>query len=452
MCGAVLISAISKSQIRSGYFMNTYIMSHEINPALQPDSGYMSIPVLGYTYMNMQSTIGLSDILFETADGTMTTFMSKGSIDKEALMDKIGNGVKANATSQLTLLSMGQRINRWRYWTANLSIKAKANTWISKGLFDCMKDIENRDYNIGDVKCRATAYAELSFGESSHWTEQLDIGGKIKLLVGLMNADANVSGLKLNTKGNNEWTVNGTTKTNIAGLKYTTEEKEYESRPGTYHQVNGIKFAGLKPCGIGFAIDLGMAYKIEDRWTLSAAVSDFGFITWTNNNRAQNTETSFRFGGFHDIEAEKGEENSLKNQWNRISDSLTDLVHLEESGKKTYTQMLGATFTAGAEYDMSSFTGIKLGALLTHRLNGSFSWTELRANGIYTFNDTLPLDISISPAFSTFGVSLGLMATYKPSARTTIFLGSDHIFTKVNPQLIPNDLNGGLCFGMSLQM
>lgn len=442
----------SNAQIRSGYFIESNVMRHGINPALQPDSGYISLPLLGNTAIGIQSTVGLDALLFDNADGTLTTFMSNGTISKADLMNKIGSGMRTNATAQLTILSIGQRINRWRYWTASLSIKTDVNAWVPKGLFDCMKDIENRDYNIGDIKGRGTTYAEIAIGESSHWTEQLDIGGKVKLLVGLMNADVKTSGLRLNTKGESEWTVNGTAETNVAGLKYTTEEKSYDSRPGTYNQVDGVRLDGVKPCGIGVAIDLGMAYKIEDRWTLSAAVTDLGFITWTGNHRAKNTETTFNFGGFHDIEVDKDEENSLKNQWDKISDDLMDMAHLEETDKKSHTQMLGATLTAGAEYNMSSFNNIKLGALLTHRMNGKFSWTEFRASGVFAPKCKLPLSITVSPAYSTFGVAIGMMGICSPSKTTTFFIGSDYLFFKVNPQMIPTGLNGNVSLGMTISL
>lgn len=442
----------SNAQTRTGYFMNSNVMRHELNPALQPDSGYMSLPLLGNTAVGLRSTVGLDALIFEKADGTLNTFMSKGTISKEELMDKIGSGMQTNATAQLTLLSIGQRINRWRYWTASLSIKTDVSTWLPKGLFDCMKEIENRDYDIGDIQGRASTYVEIAVGESSHWTEQLDIGGKVKLLVGLMNGDIRTRNLRINTKGDSEWTVNGTAETNVAGLRYTTEEKEYDSRPGTYRQIDGVKFNGLKPSGIGVAIDLGMVYKIEDRWKLSAAITDLGFISWTGNHRARNAESAFSFGGFHDIEVDKDEDNSLKSQWDRISDDLKDLAHLEETGKNAHTQMLGATITAGAEYDMSSFSNIALGVLLTHRLNGKFSWTELRANGTYTPKCKLPLSIAISPAYSTFGVAIGMMGTISPSKNATIFIGSDYLFFKVNPQMIPTGLNGNVTLGMTMKL
>lgn len=450
MCAACFTPNKSNAQIRTGYFIESNVMRHDINPALQPDSGYISLPLLGNTAIGIQSTVGLDALLFDNADGTLTTFMSNGTISKADLMNKIGSGMKTNATAQLTLLSIGQRINRWRYWTASLSIKTDVNAWVPKGLFDCMKDIENRDYNIGDIKGRGTAYAEIAVGESSHWTERLDIGGKVKLLVGLMNADVKTSGLRLNTKGESEWTVSGTAETNVAGLKYTTEEKSYDSRPGTYRQVDGVRLNGVKPCGIGVAIDLGMAYKIEDRLTLSAAVTDLGFITWTGNHKAKNTETSFNFNGFHNVEVDKEDENSLKNQWDRISDDLMDLAHLEETDEKSHTQMLGATLTAGAEYDMSSFNNIKLGALLTHRINGKFSWTEFRASGVFAPKCKLPLSITVSPAYSTFGVAIGMMGICSPSKTTTFFIGSDYLFFKVNPQMIPTSLNGNVSLGMTI--
>lgn len=451
MCTVCMAPNKSSAQTRTGYFIDSYALSHEINPALQPDSGYMSLPLLGSTNIGVQSTIALSDILFENADGSLTTFMSKGTISKAKLMEKVGNGAKTNADFKLTLLSMGKRITPDKYLTASMSIKSKAQTWLPKGLFDCMKEVENRNYNIGDVRGRATAYVELAAGMSMRKNEHLTIGAKTKLLVGLMNADVKVNGLCLNTSGDTEWMASGKAEVNVAGLNYTTEEKTYSKRPGTYQQVDGVKWDGLKPSGIGLAIDLGATYKLNNRWTFSAAITDLGLIAWTGNHKAQNAEDSFTFGGFHDVEVEKGDENSLKNQWNAISDDLKDLAHLEESGNNSHTQMLGVTFTAAAEYDLKDKVGMTLGTILTHRLDGKFSWTEMRINGTY-IPKHLPLSVALSPAISTFGVSLGMMATVSPSKNTTIFIGSDYLFFKVNPQMIPTSLNGNVSLGMTISL
>lgn len=451
MCSVMITSVKSKAQTRTGFFMDKYVMAHEINPALQPDSNYMSLPLLGNTGIGMQSTISMGDILFEQADGTLTTFMSKGTISKQDLMDKIGNGVKTNAGAQLTLLSIGRRINQQRYITANLSLKTQAKTWVPEGLFDCMKDIENRDYTIGDVRGQASAYAELAVGESRRMNKKLAIGAKAKLLIGFMNADIKAEGLHLNTKDEKTWTATGKAETNISGLTYKTEEKRYDSRPGSYKQVKGVNTDGFKPCGFGVAADLGMTYKLDSRLTLSAAITDLGIMAWTGSRKAKNAEESFTFNGFQDVEVEKSEENSLKNQWDSMHDDLMDLAHLEENGKHTHTQMLGATLTAAAEYVLTEKSEMKLGAMITHRLDGKFSWTEARVNGTYS-PTRLPLSIAISPAISTFGFSAGLMATVSPSKTITIFIGSDHIFFKVNPQMIPTGLNGGVMLGMTINI
>lgn len=445
--------ASSNAQQRSGYFMGSYDLRHEINPAFQPDSSYWSLPLLGNTSAGMQSTVGMGDILFEKSDGTLATFMSKGTISKDDLMNAVGNGVKAGAETKLTMLSMGRRVNTTRYQTASISIKATAATWLPRDLFDCMKEMENRDYILSRTNAKASLYMEIAAGESRRIDKQLTVGAKIKLLLGLMNVNAELRNMHLNmAEENNFWSASGMAEINVAGMKYKTEKKAYASHDDYYEQINGIDVQSPGVNGIGAAIDAGATYKLNDKCTFSAAVTDVGFIVWTNNNKAVNNGEPFRFDGFKEVSIEHESANTLKKQWHVIKDDIMDLLHLESRAQATCTKMLGATLTVGAEYDLKEYCNLRTGALLTQRIDGKYSWTELRLNGTVTPITDFPLDIAISPAYSTFGFSGGLMANYYPNKKMSIFLGSDCLFFKVNPQMIPTSLNGTLQFGMTFRM
>lgn len=454
MCMAAMAVVMhANAQQRSGYFMDTYDMRHEMNPALQPDSSYWSLPLLGNTYAGMQSTAGMKDLLFEKADGTLTTFMTKGTIGKSELMDAVGNGMKTVADARLLLLGMGRRVSSARYQTAGISLRATSAAWLPRSLFDCMKDMENRDYVISRTKAKASLYVEVAAGESRKINERLTAGVKAKLLLGLMNMSAEMRNMHLDmSDGDTYWTASGTAELNVAGMKYKTEKKEYHSGNGDYQQVCGVdvRFPGIN--GIGAAIDAGITYKLNDRCTLSASLTDLGFITWTNNHKALNKGDTFRFDGFKDVSIEHDDANSLGNQWDVIHDDLMDLLHLEKHVHTTNTTMLGATFTLGAEYDLKEYSNLRTGVLLTRKVDGKYSWTELRMSGVLTPIRNFPLDVSISPAYSTFGFSGGMMANYYPGRNVSMFIGSDCIFTTITPQMIPTSLNGTIHLGMTIRM
>lgn len=452
MYSSIIMHCIGmNAQLRSGYFMDNNITRNDINPAMHSDSSYWSLPILGNTHAEIQSSIGLKSILFDNGKGGLTTFMTDGTISKPDLMEAVGNGVKTNADATVTLINIGNALNAQRFQTFSASIKTKGHLFLNSDLFDMMKDIENRNYILGNSSIDIKTMLELSYGESWKLDERLTVGAKFKLLLGLLNANIKMSQIHADISTSNSWIANGRAVANMSGITFSKELKQYDSYSGEYEQVSNFKLNDFGIHGIGTAIDLGIIYKLDPKTTVSAAITDLGFISW-NSRKAENNGDYFLFEGFQNTSYHKPDGNSIGSQWDAIHDDLMDMMHLKDGGRHTFTQMPGATITAGMEYDMRDYARVVIGTLLTHRQQGDYSWTEIRVSGVTTPFKETPLDISISPAFSTFGVSLGLMATYKPSARTTIFLGSDHIFTKVNPQLIPNDLNGGLCFGMSLQM
>lgn len=450
MCSFLMAhSIISSAQLRSGYFMESYNARNILNPAMHSDSSYWYIPVLGNTEVSMQSTIGLSDILFDNGNGGLYTFMTDGTISKADLMDAVGNGVKANTNAMLTLANIGRRLSSTRFQTIGATIKINGKAFINKDLFDVMKDIENRDYRLSGSSIDLNTILEFSYGEARKINDRLTIGAKAKLLLGLINAQVKMGQTNIDIASSDQWSASGIAVANISGGSFKNETKQYDANTNTYEQVKDMRFDKFGINGIGVAIDAGISYKTDESWTLSAAVTDLGLVSWFNNRRAENHGDTFIFNGFQNTSYNKDDGYSVDDQWDAIHDDLMDLIHLEEKGKKNLTQMLGATLTAGAVYDIKEYADMMLGAMLTHRIDGKYSWTEIRVNGTY-MHPKLPLNIALSPAISTFGVSLGAMATYSPSKKTTIFIGSDHLFFKVNPQMIPTGLNGNVSLGMTM--
>lgn len=450
MCSLLTAHSVTSSaQLRSGYFMESYNARNNINPAMHSDSSYWYIPVLGHTEVSMQSTIGLGNILFDNGKGGLYTFMTDGTISKAELMDAVGSGVKTNTSATLTLANIGRRLSNTRFQTMGAAIKINGKAFIDKDLFDVMKDIENRDYRLSGSSIDVSAMLELSYGEARKINDHLTAGAKAKLLLGLINAQIKMGQTNIDMAASDQWTASGIAVANISGGSFKNETKQYDANTGTYEQVKDMRFDKFGINGIGVAIDAGISYKTDESWTLSAAVTDLGFVSWFNNRRAENHGDTFIFNGFQNTSYNKDDGYSVDDQWDAIHDDLMDLIHLEEKGKKNLTRMLGATFTLGAEYDIRDYADMTLGALLTHRQDGDYSWTEARINGTYT-PQKLPLSIAISPAISTFGVSLGMIATVSPSKNTTLFLGSDHLFLKVNPQMIPTGMNGNIMLGMTM--
>lgn len=428
---------------RVAYHTDGFNFAHELNPAFQPETSYMSLPILGNTSITSYTNIDMGDIIFDGADGKLTTFMTPGTISKNDLMDKVSGGLKNTTDVRFTLLSLGRRVNEKRYQTLGITLRTEANTRLSEGFFDCMKEIENKKYDLSETGVKASSWVEIALGESCKLNDAWTVGAKGKVLVGIANANLDVDNLSIDLE-QDTWTAQGKVKLNATGLDYKLKEEDYNSKPGTYNKVNGVEVGSIGFNGLGVAFDLGATYTLDDHWSFSAALLDLGFITWFKSNQAENKNESFEFNGFQDVVVPKHDENSLKNQWDRIEDDLMDLAHLEETGQSSYTSMPGVTVEGSAQYKYSDLT---CGALLTGRINGKYSWAEGRLN--IGYNLFKALNVVVSPAYSTFGTSVGGMLELHTKSGFQFYLASDRLFFETNKQFIPTSLCAAVQFGMS---
>lgn len=445
---------VSAQTLRTAYHHEGYIFGHELNPAFQPEESYMSLPVLGNTSVSTQSSLGLGDIIYDTKDGGLTTFMAKGTISKSALMDKVGSAFSNYVEGNLTLISLGRRLNDKRYQTLSVSMRGKSATRIDKSLFDLLKDVENKYYRVKDTRIDASAYAEIAVGESRKLNEHWTVGAKAKLLIGLNHIDLSVDNINVSLN-ENEWIAQGQVSLQAAGFRFKTEMKDYkEVGRGQYESVTGLSYMGFVPRGVGMAIDAGATYKYNENWTFSAAVRDFGFMCWIDNRRAWNSGETFTFDGVHGVclhdpddeyQAAHPTKESLRSQLDRLGDDLMTIAHLERKVTwSSLTQMLGATLHAGAKYSRNQWTA---GALVTSYIQGNLSWFEGRLSA--TYEPVKHLNFTVAPAWGTTGFSVGAMASYEFKNGINLHLGSDALTATYTRQMIPTSLCTSVQFGMT---
>ncbi len=77
--------------LRSAYFMDKSVERHNLNPALVPDRGYVTIPFVGSLNASYTSNnLALSDIFYQR-DGKLVTFLDNRVNPEEFL-----RGLKSN--------------------------------------------------------------------------------------------------------------------------------------------------------------------------------------------------------------------------------------------------------------------------------------------------------------------------------------------------------------------
>ena len=444
-------------QLNSAYFTNDYKFRHTMNPAYGNEQNYVSMPGFGNVNVSLMGNFGYEDVIFDnpmfpsTSKDRLTTFMNPYISTPDALKGFNSGDNKILGDVSITVLSAGFK-GFGGYNTIELNARTSFGMSLPYELFEFAKNTGNRTYNIGNISANGQAFAELAFGHSRQINEKLRVGAKVKLLFGAGRGDVNIDNVKADLAADDKWTVSGHAKSEVSvkGFTYKTEEKEYkEESRGTYQYVNDVDIDGAGLGGFGLAFDLGGVYKINNDFTVSAALLDLGFIKWSNNMVAVNGEEEFVFNGFHDVAVNEDRGGStMSMQGDKYSDQLADFANLQDKGDEGgRTTGIGATLNLGCEYTLPVYRKITFGVLSSTRFRGDYSWTEARVSANWT-----PLkwiDGGVNMAFGSYRNSFGWVVNFHPKGYN-FYVGMDHTLGKVSKEFIPLNSNAAVSVGMSV--
>ena len=444
-------------QLNSAYFTNDYKFRHTMNPAYGNEQNYVSMPGFGNVNVSLMGNFGYEDVIFDnpmfpsTSKDRLTTFMNPYISTADALKGFNSGDNKILGDVSITVLSAGFK-GFGGYNTVELNARTSFGVSMPYELFEFAKNTGNRTYNIGNISANGQAFAELAFGHSRQINEKLRVGAKVKLLFGAGRGDVNIDNVKADLAADDKWTVSGHAKSEVSvkGFTYKTEEKEYkEEGRGTYQYVNDVDVDGAGLGGFGLAFDLGGVYKINNDFTVSAALLDLGFIKWSNNMVAVNGGEEFVFNGFHDVAVNEDRGGStLSMQGDKYSDQLADFANLQDKGDEGgRTTGIGATLNLGCEYTLPVYRKITFGVLSSTRFRGDYSWTEARVSANWT-----PLkwiDGGVNMAFGSYRNSFGWVLNFHPKGYN-FYVGMDHTLGKVSKEFIPLNSNAAVSVGMSV--
>lgn len=438
----------SAQTLRSSYFLKGATYRHQLNPAFMGERNYISLPALGNVNLGTNSNVGLSDFIYKFDDPTgkydLTTFMSS-SVDRGEFLGKLKTNNQINTNIGLTLLSAGF-YGMGGFNTIEVGLKSNTSFNLPYELFNFMKTgMDQEVYHIRDFSANTNNYLELALGHAHQVNDNLTIGAKLKLLVGAANVDTRIDQMDIALTGD-KWEImaNGTLNTAVANGYYKTKA----DNPG---QINGFDYDSPGVAGLGGAIDLGATYQLGEHLTLSGAVLDLGFISWSNNLKgATHNNEPFVFDGFSNIavDPQEGDPNDVDKQFDNIKDDLEDMTRFYDEGKSSRTTRLATTINMGAEYKLPFYDKLSLGLLSTTRINKPYSWSE--ATVAANISPLKWFDASVNYSYSNFGSNLGWMLNFHPKG-FTFFVGSDRMITEVTPQYIPvGNMNANLCFGFNI--
>lgn len=452
---AAAILPTSAQELRTSFFMETSNYRHQMNPALL-DSPYVGL-LFSNINIGMTGNIGAKQFIFDTnglpgytGNYRYTTFMDP-NVDAKTFLNKLHDKNRFDLYLNYNLFSVG-----FKAWGGvnllELNLRSNTNLTLPKGLFEFAKTAgEKEHYEFGGLGMRTQNYMELALGHSRDINKQWRVGGKLKFLIGAAYADFTADNVTLDMT-EDAWRIQSNAQVKASLLKSDVihEDPSKNSADGR-PRVKELDNFGFSLPGFGMALDLGVTYKPIENLTLSAAITDLGFISWKNTHHAS-SQGDYTFDGFDNIYigSDKDQTEDIDDQFDQIGDDLEEMFSVYDDGTKTATQALAATLNVGAEYKLPAYDKLKFGFLYTSRIHGKYSWHQGMLNvGV---RPVKWFECNVNGAVTSTGVTAGGMLSLK-APHFNFYIAADRFFSKMGKQGVPlNSSNGNITFGMTFPL
>ena len=438
LLAALLLATGAAAQNPAAYFMEGSTFRTQFNPAFAPRQGYFNVPAAGGIDINMNSSLGLDDILYPR-DGKLVTLFDRSVTADEALRNIKENNL-LGLDVRTNILGFGKYTrNRKNFWAFDINLHAAAELSVPKSLFEFVK--RGEEGVIRDFGATASTYLDAGFSYSFPLLgDKLYVGAKAKVLVGLARAKLTFDRMDVTLRGD-RWAADtyATLDANIpeAEINYRYDE---ESRP--YFELSDIHMKGFKPTGYGFAVDLGATYDVLPDLQVSLAVTDLGFINWNKENNIRgHSEEHAEYTG---IVVENGEAAASPDF------SFDDLLRFRPDDSQTKARILQASLNAGAEYFVWDH---RVGFGLLYRARLDEYKTQHSVTGSVNFSPARWF--TLTAAYTLVGGrgnSLGLAMNLCPGW-INFYVATDLATARFSPQFIPvKQRSANMTFGLGFPL
>ena len=332
--------------------LNPYQMN--ANPAADlPYQSVMSL-VIGNIGLDVENTTLRYDNLFEFDAQNRPSIVNLRQF-ANSLKENNFLGVQAN----WDLFTLYKRFNK-DLWTFNWDVKVQGDVKYNDGLFKLLgygnSAFVGEDNPVKvNMDLNMMAYQEWAVGYQMNVTDQLSVGGRAKLLFGVVDVKTDAFNAELYTDPDT----------------YALRLKEHAlvkaAMPNAVYVDESGKLMGNGPFSMGelfrnpgFGIDLAAEYRFDEEFSAVAAIHDLGFIHWGKNNITMMSQLndvgqfydngSFLFSGldWEQIQLISSDESYSE----QFLDTLQQYFQLEFAPLQKYNTALNINLLLRGNYDL----------------------------------------------------------------------------------------------------
>ena len=438
----IFLPDISAQNSQTLYYMNIP-QNHLLNPAMRPsNSVYIGLPAISGINLNMNNNfINFSDIFMngQTSDSLITFLHPDNNIDDFIAKIKDKNSLEPQLSVQLFGLGFNAGKDLYIFFDINERIDGNIvlpGDIIKLGLLGNEQFVGSKT-DLSSLRGDLKYYREYGLGFSKNFTNKLRIGVKAKLLSGIAAGSIENRSLGILVNDDFTHTLDADLMINISGP--VIYHKDADSLlPDIKIDKTKINTTAQKldylvsPKNIGFGIDIGAEYKINDRLLVSAAITDLGFIKWRRDILNMKAESQFEFSGLNmtDVLSNTIKFDSLILQ---MVDSLENSFKVSDSNDP-FTTWLPFGVTIGASYNLTK--SFSVGMLSYSRIIGKQIKESLSLSANVNFSNAFSTSLSYTIANSRFD-NLGFGLAFRPGVTQFYFI-ADRIPVTWNKIIIEN--------------
>lgn len=364
----LMFSGITGSDAQTGqtiYFMESVPQSSLLNPAYQHSHNFhFGFPMVSSFNVSAKTNfVNFNDLFFRHPQYDSLISFLHPDADINDFKGRLKRNNVAGADLHINLFSFGLRIDR-SFISVNVSERSSARVVLPGDLF--LLALEGNEQFAGETADFSRLGADLSYyreyavGYSYGINDKLNAGIRTKLLFG--KADFSFSGDNLSLYTDPE-TYNirlraGPSANMSLPVTIGFDEDGFidyvdpHFNTQDYHPLDFVFNTG----NMGFAVDLGATYRLLEPLTLSASITDLGFISWKQDVYNISFNGDYEFAG---IDLTPGDDNDDPDPFDELLDTLGSVFTMSHS-QDPYRRGLPARIYLGGRYDLHPLLSVGL--------------------------------------------------------------------------------------------
>jgi hypothetical protein len=386
-------SAAQNSQVL--YYMNLP-QRHFLNPALRPSNSlYIGLPALSGINVNVNNNFfNFSDIFMNSGDSVISILHPDYDVSKFVAKIKNINAIEPEATVQL--FGLGFNAGKDLYIFLDINERVSSNVAIPGDLlrlaFEGNEQFVGNKIDLSSLRGSAMWYHEAGLGFSKNFGNNLRIGVKGKLLMGMASASIDNRSLGITINNDYTHTFDADLMVNLSAplTVYVNGQNNLDSisfDDSRFNKTSGIIDYLLDFNNLGLGLDIGAEYSFSDRLKVSASVTDLGYIKWKRDISNLKAESQFDFSGIDLLEVYNGNM-TFDSLAKELLDSLKNSLYLTETAT-SFTTNLPFGICVGGSYNLTK--NLSVGLLSYTRIVGKQIKEAL----------TVSANVNLGNAFST---------------------------------------------------